>query len=188
MSITSLGGYAIRNYDIKLKDNTIILDIIDNCVSSLIIPNEFQSQSEKWKLKEKIKLKGLYTLSTIPGSLNIYWKVIKLTLADVIPQILPSIYKSFSSIWNQKIQKSSVGICEKDLNNTMNVIYQLSDGGCDLSDIQSLVQLNNEDKKKKKEKKSETIVSYNENTISNILNKLECLCEVNYLTLISLYL
>ena len=182
MSVTSLGGYAIRNYDSIPNDNTIVLDLIDTCVSSLITPNEFKSSITIWKAKEIVKMKGLYILSKIPGALNIYWKVIKLTLIEIIPQFIPDMYVSYSSIWNQSIQKSPRGISLTDVENVMNVIYQLSDGGCEFSQVKSLAQLS-DDKKKKKEKNIE-MVSISEDEVSNALSKLECLCEVNFYSIL----
>lgn len=187
MSLTSLGGYAIRNYNSISKENTaIILDLIDNCVSSFIAPIEHKSNIGGWKAREIIKMKGLYVLSTIPGALNMYWKIFKLSLIDIIPQLLPQTYISPSFIWNQSHQQSNRGLNLKDIDNVLKIIYQLSDGGCELSDIKSISTLN-DDKKKKKDKekdkdkeKEKELISLNEDVISNILQKLECLCEVIY--------
>jgi hypothetical protein len=180
MSINSLGSYAVRHYLVDSSKNNLLKDSLESCALTLTVPSAHKSDSSNWRAKEIVRIKALYGLSTVPGALELYWTAFCLNLSKIIPELLPSEPPSCTKLWNvacsANLPPSAILITSSDVDSILLVLIQLTDGGCELSDFKSVVARPKESKKKRKQESP--VVSLDGETISNALEKLNCLCEV----------
>jgi hypothetical protein len=122
----------------------------------------------------------------------------RLLLSSAVPQLSPTRPPLCSLLWNS-ISHHNNGITSpfsttagvvslQDIDHTLRVVIQLTDGGAELSDMKNLLRskdTSSSGKKTKRNKKngSEEVESLpiNDEDVANALLKLECLCEVDIL-------
>jgi hypothetical protein len=176
MSLHSLGSYAIRAYRKLPESDPIMLDLVQSCVASLTIPPNLELSASDWRAKEHVKVQALFTLSSVPGALDMYWKGMRLLLSSAVPELSPSISPVSSLFWNSGYDDCCwKSITAEDVDNVLEVAIQFTDGGAELSERKTLFR-KKEDKKKKK--KGPEPVELSAVEVDNALLKLECLGEV----------
>jgi hypothetical protein len=208
----SLGLYAVRVYGTwSDQHQQLINDLVHPCVAGLVPrlpPNSPPpptstgtyaspcTQIGEWKAKEIVKLKSLFALCSVSGALELYWKAMRLLL---VPQLSPTRPPLCSLLWNS-ISHHNNGITSpfstttgvvslQDIDHTLRVVIQLTDGGAELSDMKNLFRSkdssrgNSKKSKRNKKNGSEEVESLpiNDEDVANALLKLECLCEVDIL-------
>lgn len=189
MSIISLGSYAVRKYSNWFHENQFLVkDLLDHSLASLIPP--MQSNILEWKSKEFVKLQALFTISSIDNSLALYWKGFCILLSSSIPCLDPSRSSISSLLLNttrqlqrNEVPSSSLMVSRKVMLSALGIIIQFTDGGTELSNINSLFR--KKDKKRKKQQveensEQEELVNHvTPNETTNALIKLDSLCEVS---------
>jgi hypothetical protein len=193
MSLVSLGSYAVRVYGTWSDHHQQINDLVHQCLSSLSPPlTTNPTTSGEWKAKEIVKIKSLLALSSVSGALEMYWKALRLHLSSAIPQLSPAHPPLSSELLNlislSRHSHSDVPNCvsPQDIERSLRVVIQLTDGGAELSEIKTLfprkASSSGGNKKKNKKKESEgggeSIPNIVEEEVTNALSKLESLCEV----------
>jgi hypothetical protein len=161
----------------------MMLDLIRSCVASLAIPSQYELAAPGWRSKEVVKMQALFSLSSVPGALDLYWKGMRLLLSSAVPELFPSASPVSSLFWNSGCVHESrdstpvAMVTPQDIESVLQVVVQLTDGGAELSERKTIFR-KKEDKKKKKKDKGPELIELSALETENAQLKLECLGEV----------